>query len=139
MNAQKVHELKCDDVGKEVDKSEFTYSGMGTRVEYSINLLSATSVESNNKLSVKGVDVWENHHQNKDLISSENPHRFGIGTNYYLQFPMERRMLDRNIVESIKRTMQMHEEIFKHQVSSFINIFSYILRLNHNAFTKITS
>lgn len=70
---------------------------MGTKIEYSINLL-ATIVDSTN-LAVGGVDVWENY-QNK---------------NQKVQGPMDR-MLDRNSVESIKKTMQMHEDIFKHQV-----------------------
>jgi len=75
---------------------------MGTKIEYSINLL-ATIVDSTN-LAVGGVDVWENY-QNKNQ-------RTGIRK---LQGPMDR-MLDRNSVESIKKTMQMHEDIFKHQV-----------------------
>lgn len=83
---------------------------MGTKVEYSINLL-ATSVDSNN-LTVGGVGVWE-HYQNKGLTN--NLHRTS-GINYKVQDPMDR-MLDRNNIEYIKRTMQMHEDIFKHQVS----------------------
>ena len=75
---------------------------MGTKIEYSINLL-ATIVDSTN-LAVGGVDVWE-HYQNKNQRTEIRK----------LQGPMDR-MLDRNNVESIKKTMQMHEDIFKHQV-----------------------
>lgn len=81
---------------------------MGTKIEYSINLLT-TSIDSNN-FTVDGVDVWE-HYQNKGLTNNH----YSIGVNK-LQDPMER-MLDKNHIESIKKTMQMHEEIFKHQVS----------------------
>lgn len=92
---------------------------MGTKIEYSINLL-ATLVDSNN-LAVGGVDVWE-HFQNKHQ-------RTGINK---LQGPMDR-MLDRNNVESIKKTMQMQEDIFKHQVSStcgMIELFILIIQRN---------
>ncbi|XP_047154383.1 uncharacterized protein LOC124825733 [Vigna umbellata] len=83
---------------------------MGTKIEYSINLL-ATIVDSTN-LAVGGVDVWENY-QNKNQ-------RTGIRK---LQGPMDR-MLDRNSVESIKKTMQMHEDIFKHQVRELHRVYS---------------
>ncbi|RDY01014.1 hypothetical protein CR513_15713, partial [Mucuna pruriens] len=83
---------------------------MGTKVEYSINLL-ATLVDSNN-LAVGGVDVWE-HYQNKHQ-------RTGINK---LQGPMDR-MLDRNNIESIKKTMQRHEDIFKHQVRELHRVYT---------------
>ncbi|KAG4929660.1 hypothetical protein JHK82_046731 [Glycine max] len=83
---------------------------MGTKIEYSINLL-ATLVDSNN-LAVGGVDVWE-HFQNKHQ-------RTGINK---LQGPMDR-MLDRNNVESIKKTMQMQEDIFKHQVRELHRVYT---------------
>lgn len=92
---------------------------MRIKIEYSINLL-ASSVDSNN--IVGGVDVWEHYHNKVET----NKH-CSIGVNK-LQDPMDR-MLDRNNIESIKKTMQMHEEIFKHQVSHHIHaarfIFSY--------------
>lgn len=88
---------------------------MGTKIEYSINLL-ASSVESNN-FTVDGVDVWK-HYQNKGVTNNN----FSIGVNK-LQDPMDR-MLDRNNVESIKRTMQMHEDIFKHQVRELHRVYS---------------
>jgi len=75
---------------------------MGTKIEYSINLLAAI-VDSAN-LAVGGVDVWE-HYQNKNQRTEIRK----------LQGPMDRK-LDRKNVESIKKTMQMHEDIFKHQV-----------------------
>ncbi|XP_027332794.1 uncharacterized protein LOC113847736 [Abrus precatorius] len=83
---------------------------MGTKIEYSINLL-ATLVDSNN-LSVGGVHVWE-HYQS-------NHQRTGI---YKLRDPMDR-MLDRNNKESIKKTMQKHEDIFKHQVRELHRVYS---------------
>ncbi|KAG4990615.1 hypothetical protein JHK87_024072 [Glycine soja] len=87
---------------------------MGTKIEYSINLL-ASSVDSNN--IVGGVDVWE-HYQNK----VETNKHCSVGVNK-LQDPMDR-MLDRNNIESIKKTMQMHEEIFKHQVRELHRVYS---------------
>lgn len=89
---------------------------MGTKVEYSINLLAATSVDSNN-LTVKSVDVWENS-QNKRLTSNKGDQ---VGTRN-LQFSMEK-MVDRNNVEFIRKTMQMHEEIFKQQVEELHRVY----------------
>ncbi|KAK7329253.1 hypothetical protein VNO77_23406 [Canavalia gladiata] len=89
--------------------------GMGTKIEYSINLL-ASSVDSN-KFTVGSVDVWE-HYQNKGVTNNN----YSIGVNK-LQDPMDR-MLDRNNIESIKKTMQMHEDIFKHQVKELHRVYS---------------
>ena len=80
---------------------------MATNIEYYINFLSS-SVDSN-KLTVDGVDAWE-HYQNRGLRS--NDHKIG---NHKFQDPMERKP-DKNNIESIKKTMQMHEDIFKQQV-----------------------
>ncbi|TKY72734.1 hypothetical protein E2542_SST01478 [Spatholobus suberectus] len=88
---------------------------MGTKIEYSINLL-ASSVDSNNFI-VGGVDVWE-HYQNKGVTNNH----FSFGVNK-LQDPMDR-MFDRNNIESIKKTMQMHENIFKHQVRELHRLYS---------------
>ncbi|KAL2340298.1 hypothetical protein Fmac_008238 [Flemingia macrophylla] len=82
---------------------------MGTKIEYSINLL-ASSVDSNNFV-VGGVDVWE-HYQNK-----------GATSNHFNFDPMDR-MSDRNNMESIKKTMQIHEDIFKHQVRELHRVYN---------------
>jgi hypothetical protein len=79
---------------------------MGTKIKYSINLL------ARNKLAVGGVNVWE-HYQNKRWLTNKH-HRFRINK---LQGQIMDKMLDKNNIESIKKTMQMHEDIFKHQVS----------------------
>lgn len=94
----------------------FFLSGMGTKIEYSINLL-ATLVDRNN-LAVGGVDVWE-HYQGKHQRSGINK----------LQGPMDR-MLDRNNIESIKKTMQVHEDVFKHQVSSTCGMIELFILTN---------
>ncbi|KAK7265241.1 hypothetical protein RJT34_32858 [Clitoria ternatea] len=88
---------------------DLTDCGMGTKIEYSINLL-ATLVDSNN-LAVGGVDVWE-HNQNKRQRTRINK----------LKGPMDK-MLDRNNIESIKKTMLMHEDIFKHQVRELHRVY----------------
>ncbi|CAL0301518.1 unnamed protein product [Lupinus luteus] len=89
---------------------------MGTKVEYSINLLE-TSLESNN-FTVDGVDVWE-HYQNKGLTNNH----YSIGANK-LQDSMDRRVLEKNHRESIKNTMLMHEDIFKQQVRELHRVYS---------------
>ncbi|KAK7329766.1 hypothetical protein VNO77_23945 [Canavalia gladiata] len=103
-----VYDLSLDSPGAAI--LVLLITDMGTKIEYSINLL-ATLVDSNN-LAVGGVDVWE-HYQNK-------PKRKGINK---LGGPMDR-MLDRNNIESIKKTMQMHEDIFKHQVRELHRVYS---------------
>ncbi|KAF7806648.1 myb-like protein I [Senna tora] len=93
---------------------------MGTKIEHSINLL-ATSADSNNNFSISGVDVWE-HYQKKGLsLSNRNP-RIEI-IKLKDPIPMDRN-LDRNNIESIKKTMQMHEDIFKHQVRELHRVYS---------------
>ncbi|XP_057753664.1 uncharacterized protein LOC130973239 [Arachis stenosperma] len=93
---------------------------MGTKIEYSINLL-ATSVDSKNFTNDAGGDVWE-HFQNKSLTNNNNKHFNKIGDNK-LQDSMDM-IPDRNNIESIKRTMQMHEDIFKNQVRELHRVYS---------------
>ncbi|KAE9598728.1 hypothetical protein Lalb_Chr15g0084041 [Lupinus albus] len=90
---------------------------MGTKYEYSINVL-ATSIDSNN-FSVSGVDVWE-HYQNKGLTNSY----YNIGVNKLQDPIMDKRELEKNHIESIKKTMQMHEDIFKHQVRDLHRVYN---------------
>ncbi|KAL1371953.1 hypothetical protein HN51_002134 [Arachis hypogaea] len=92
---------------------------MGTKVEYSVNLL-ATSLDSN-KLRVGGVDVWE-HYQNKVLTNYNLLIKTRISSK--VQDPIMDRMLERNNIEYIKRTMQMHEAIFKQQVRELHRLYS---------------
>nr|AFK38690.1 unknown [Lotus japonicus] len=90
---------------------------MGTKIEYSINPL-AYSVDCKN-FTVDGVDVWE-HNLKKELAYNNNQCSIGMDK---LQVSMDK-MLDRNNIESIKKTMQMHEEIFKHQVRELHRVYS---------------
>jgi hypothetical protein len=84
---------------------------MGTKIEYSINPL-ASLLDCNNFI-VSGVDAWE-HYQNKGVKKVINNHCSIEVMN--LQDPMDK-ILDRNNRESIRKTMQMQEDIFKNQVS----------------------
>jgi hypothetical protein len=72
---------------------------MGTKLEYAVNLL-ATSPNSNS-FTVHCVDDWE-HFQNRGLKGN-------------LEDSMDRN-LEKHNIESIKKTMQMHEDVFKNQV-----------------------
>ncbi|PNX70093.1 hypothetical protein L195_g057082, partial [Trifolium pratense] len=78
---------------------------MGTKIEYSINPLDC------NNFTVSGVDAWEQY-QNKGVKKVINNH-CSIGV-MNLQDPMDK-ILDRNNRESIRKTMQMQEDIFKSQ------------------------
>ncbi|KAJ7955807.1 A-kinase anchor protein 9, putative isoform 1 [Quillaja saponaria] len=90
---------------------------MGTKLEYFVNLLAA--LPDSNNLTVGHVDVWE-HFQNQGLRKSYHIHRIGVDK---LQSLMDR-MIDRNNTESIKKTMQMHEDTFKHQVRELHRLYS---------------
>lgn len=100
---------------------------MGTKIECSINHL-ATLVKSN-KLAVGGVNVWEHYYQNKGRLTN-NHHRTIINK---LQGPI----MDRNNIESIKKTMQMHEDIFKHQVKELHRVYSVQKMLMNELKNKI--
>lgn len=100
---------------------------MGTKIECSINLV-ATLVKSN-KLAVGGVNVWEYYYQNKGRLTN-NHHRTIINK---LQGPI----MDRNNIESIKKTMQMHEDIFKHQVRELHRVYSVQKMLMNELKNKI--
>lgn len=90
---------------------------MGTKIEYSINPL-AYSVDCNN-FSVVGVDAWQ-HYQNKGLKVSNKHCNIGVNN---LQNPMDR-ILDRNNMESIRKTMQIQEDIFKNQVKELHRVYN---------------
>ncbi|CAK8531839.1 unnamed protein product [Lathyrus sativus] len=83
---------------------------MGTKIEYSINPL-AYSGDCNN-FTLSGVDARE-HYQNKEVKVINNN----------LQNPMDKK-LNRNNIESIKKTMQMHEDIFKNQVKELHRVYN---------------
>ncbi|KAK4265500.1 hypothetical protein QN277_026548 [Acacia crassicarpa] len=95
---------------------------MGTKVEYSINLLAAaaTPVESNNLTVKKSVDVWENYQNNKELSNNKGDDQIGTKNQ---QFSSMERMVDTNNLEFIRKTMQMHEDIFKHQVEELHRVY----------------
>ncbi|MED6127575.1 hypothetical protein PIB30_089332 [Stylosanthes scabra] len=90
---------------------------MGTKIEYSINLLAPSSVDSKKFNSDGGVNVWE-HFQNKALTNNNK-----IGDKK-LQDSMDNRIPDTSNIESIKNTMQMHEDIFKNQVRELHRVYS---------------
>nr|ACJ85973.1 unknown [Medicago truncatula] len=90
---------------------------MGTKIEYSINPL-AYSKDCNN-FTVVGVDAWE-HYQNKGLKVSNKHCSIGVNN---LQNPMDR-ILDRNNMESIRKTMQIQEDIFKNQVKELHRVYN---------------
>uniref|UniRef100_A0A2N9I1M0 Uncharacterized protein n=1 Tax=Fagus sylvatica TaxID=28930 RepID=A0A2N9I1M0_FAGSY len=80
---------------------------MGTKLEYAVNLL-ATSPNSNS-FTVHCVDDWE-HFQNRGLKGN-------------LEDSMDRN-LEKHNIESIKKTMQMHEDVFKNQVKELHRLYS---------------
>ncbi|CAI8589948.1 unnamed protein product [Vicia faba] len=90
---------------------------MGTKIEYSVNPLTY-SVDCNN-FTLSGVDARE-HYQNKEVKVINNHCSIGVNS---LQDPMDKK-LNRNNIESIKKTMQMHEDIFKNQVKELHRVYN---------------
>lgn len=81
---------------------------MGTKIEYAINLL-RTSPNSNS-FTVHGVDDW-NYFVNTGLKVKSGKSNLEKKNHNSMD-----RMLDKQNVDSIRRTMQMHEDIFNYQV-----------------------
>ncbi|XP_048325135.2 uncharacterized protein LOC107403651 isoform X1 [Ziziphus jujuba] len=82
-------------------------SGMGTKIEYAVNLL-GTSPNSNS-FTVHGVDDW-NYFLNTGLKVKSRRSKLENKIHNFMD-----RMLGKHNVDSIRRTMQMHEDIFNYQ------------------------
>jgi hypothetical protein len=83
-------------------------SGMGTKFEYAVNVLEASL--NSNSFTVHCVDDSE-HLQKRGLKG--NLSRAGVLDNF--EDSMDKKLGKHNI-EYIKRTMQMHEDVFNYQV-----------------------
>lgn len=81
---------------------------MGTKFEYAINPLAAST--NSNSFDFDRVDDW-------DYFQSREVNKFQRTQQDCFRSSMDR-MLDKHNIESIKRTMQIQEDIFKHQVNS---------------------
>lgn len=82
---------------------------MGTRIQYAMNALATTP--TSNSFSVSKIDVWDYFRSKamKEYLESSV-------ANSKFKESMARRMIEQQKLESIKMTMLMHEDIFKHQV-----------------------
>ncbi|GAV76016.1 hypothetical protein CFOL_v3_19491 [Cephalotus follicularis] len=89
---------------------------MGTELDYAINLLATSSNSSS--FNVLSVDDWDYQRIGMDKFHSSMD-----------------RMLERHNIESIKKTMQMHEVIFKHQVQELHRLF-HVQRVLMDEVTK---
>ncbi|KAJ9689412.1 hypothetical protein PVL29_014887 [Vitis rotundifolia] len=88
---------------------------MGTKLQYMINVL-ATSPNSS-RLTEKPMDDWD-YFKNKELKVD-----FKRNCIDKLHNSMDR-ILEQNNVETIKKTMLMHEDVFKHQVQELHRLYS---------------
>ncbi|KAF4397705.1 hypothetical protein G4B88_027574 [Cannabis sativa] len=89
-----------------------SFVGMGTKIEFAINLLG--SLPNSKRFTVHGVDDWDyfqNSGANVKYSKSELEE-------------MIQNSMDKNNLDSIKKTMQMHEDIFKHQVRELHRLYS---------------
>ncbi|XP_062077525.1 uncharacterized protein LOC133782290 isoform X2 [Humulus lupulus] len=85
---------------------------MGTKIEFAINLLGSSP--NSKRFAVHGVDDWD-YFQNSGAKVK------------YLKTGLEEKIqnsMDKNKLDSIKKTMQMHEDIFKHQVRELHRLYS---------------
>ncbi|XP_035548939.1 uncharacterized protein LOC109005122 [Juglans regia] len=88
---------------------------MGTKIGYAIDLLAASP--NSKSFAVLCVDDWE-HLQIRGIKG--NCSRTGVDN---FGDSMEKK-LENHSIESIKRTMQMHEDVFKHQVRELHRLYS---------------
>ncbi|KAK2646257.1 hypothetical protein Ddye_021452 [Dipteronia dyeriana] len=89
---------------------------MGTKIEYAIDPL-ASAIPNGNSFTtvVHGVDDWQ-YFQTRELIKNKP---LKINFRYY---SMDR-TLEKHNIESIKKTMQIHEDIFKYQVKELHRLY----------------
>ena len=83
---------------------------MGTKIEYALHPLGASS-QHPKRFSVHGVDDWD-YFQKTGVVKVKCS---TTGLEVKAKSAVDRTM-DRYNADSIKRTMQMHEDTFKHQV-----------------------
>lgn len=95
------------------------FSGMGTKLDYSIfNPLARSST------SVVFVNDWDFLHTSSSSSGpiKENKYKFkSVAGHHYNSMD---KLLEKHNMESIRKTMQLHEDIFKHQVRYLSNIKS---------------
>ncbi|EXB55369.1 hypothetical protein L484_016736 [Morus notabilis] len=91
---------------------------MGTKIEYAVNPL-GTASQNSKRFTVHGVDDWE-YLQNSGV---KGKYSSTTGLENKIQKSMDR-MIDKYNVDSIKKTMQMHDDIFKHQVRELHRLYS---------------
>lgn len=84
---------------------------MGTKIEYAVNPLGIAS-QNSKRFTVHGVDDWE-YLQDSGVKGKHSSTTTGLENK--IQKPMDR-MIDKYNADSIKKTMQTHEDIFRHQV-----------------------
>lgn len=83
-------------------------SGMGTKIEHAVDPLTATSTNSNHGFTLQyRVDDC-------NYLQARKLNKFQKTDNNFSD-SMEK-MLEKHSIESIKKTMQVQEKIFKHQV-----------------------
>ncbi|KAI8570015.1 hypothetical protein RHMOL_Rhmol01G0000500 [Rhododendron molle] len=90
---------------------------MGTRIQYAMNALATTP--TSNSFSVSKIDVW-NYFRSKAL----KEYLESSVANSKFKESMARRMIEQQKLESIKMTMLMHEDIFKHQVRELHRLYN---------------
>ncbi|XP_031251693.1 uncharacterized protein LOC116116703 [Pistacia vera] len=90
---------------------------MGTKIEYAINPLAAsTNTNSFDFNAHHRVDDWD-YFQSREVKKFQRTREDGFRNS------MDR-MLEKHNIDSIKRTMQIHEDIFKHQVQELHRLYS---------------
>lgn len=94
---------------------------MGTKIEHAVDPLTAVSANSNNNCTLQYlVDDW-------NYLQARKLNKFHKTDNNFSD-SMEKIFEKRNI-ESIKKTMQIQEEIFKHQVQELHRLYGVQKRL----------
>lgn len=106
----------------------YLLAGMGTKIDYAINLLRSSS--NSNSFTVNGVDDL-NYYLNSSGLKVK-PRRSGLEDKGQSSID---KMFDRNNADSIRRTMQMHEDVFKYQVTNTYLLENCMLKINVQKFS----
>ncbi|KAL5769179.1 hypothetical protein ACOSQ2_015962 [Xanthoceras sorbifolium] len=91
---------------------------MGTKIEYAIDPL-ASAIPNGNSFTVHGLYDWQFFQTREELKKIQTRNWLEIDFSYSMD-----RTLEKYNSESIKKTMQIHEDIFRHQVKELHRLYS---------------
>lgn len=95
-------------------------SGMGTRLEPTFNPLATSAHSSNTLFTVQRVNEWHHFQDSTRLPPKLHTPAAMAGLDKFQE--SVNKMLHKGEVDSIRNTMQVHEDVFKNQVTGETNV-----------------